>query len=90
MTCYLRNWTVHDLLHDEHGKKNDFNQIAKSSETVFHLEYIDDEDTVYTALQRMKAKNISSLPVRDQKTNHFIGILDVVRSSNCDILVISI
>jgi len=63
MTKFLSQWTIKDLL---------------DAESHFHLEYVDDEDTVVTVMQKMRTKKISSLPVRDSVTKKFIGIIDVL------------
>jgi len=63
MSKFLERWRIKDLLElDRH----------------FQLEFVEEDDTVLTVLQKMKSKNISSLPVRDKATRKFVGIIDVL------------
>jgi len=59
----MSKWTIKDLLDEE---------------PQFHLEYVEEEDVVLTVIQKMKQRNISSLPVRDKSSKKFVGIIDVL------------
>jgi CBS domain-containing protein len=64
MTRYLRDWSVADYIREERRQ--------------FHLEYVEEDDTVLTILEKMKKFGISSLPIRETRTGKFTGIIDVV------------
>jgi len=63
MSRFLSRWRIKDLL--EHN-------------VPFHLQFVEEEDTVMTVIQKMRDHNISSLPVRDKTTKKFVGIIDVL------------